>query len=120
MYAPRFRNRSNVTEAPSSSGSAGLGRAHEASHTEDQDREVDEGLKRGGRAIDAVAEPAEAFELAEGALDNRALSLQRGLLGIQLTSGLFRRDAPPGRDAGSKPALLDKAAEAQAVVALVG
>ena len=48
------RHRVSVTEASLSSRSVDLGRAHEASHAEDQDCEVHEGLKRGSRAAGAT------------------------------------------------------------------
>ena len=113
------RHHVSVTEALLSSGSV-LGRAYEASHAEDQDRQVDEGLKRGGRAVDPVAQPAEALEPAEGALDHVALPLERGILSVQLTGRLLGRDAAPCRDERPKPLIVDKLPEAQAVVALVG
>jgi hypothetical protein len=65
------RHHVSLTGTSLSSRSVDLGRSHEASHTEDQDREVDEGLKRGGRPVHSVAQPAEALEPAERALDRR-------------------------------------------------
>ena len=77
-------------------------------------------MERFSRAVDAVAQPTEALEPAEGALDDVALSLQRGVLGIQLTGSLLRRDAPPRRDERPEALIVDELPEAQAVVALVG
>jgi hypothetical protein len=90
------------------------------SHTEHQDRQVDEGLERGGRAIHSVTEPAEAFAPAGGALNDIALSSQRAVLGIQLAGHLLGWDAGPSWDQWSKTSLPHEAAKAQAVVALVG
>jgi hypothetical protein len=106
--------------APSPSASASAGLAQQAAHTEHQDRQVDEGLKRDGCAVDAVAQPPKPFQPAEGALDDVALPLQRGVLAVQLACRLLSGNASSDRNEGSEPALLDKAAKAQAVVPLVG
>jgi len=77
-------------------------------------------VQRGGRAVDPGAQPAEALEPAEGALNHIAHPLQRGVFGIQLTNSLLSQDAPPGRDERQEPLNMHKLPEALAVVALVG
>lgn len=103
----------------SGSTSTSAGRAEEASHTEDQHRQVQEGVERGSRAIDPVAQPTEALEPAKRALNDVALPRERGVLGIQFARGLLSRDAAPRRNERPEPALLDKLAEPAAVIASV-
>ena len=93
---------------------------YETTNAEDQYREVDEGLKRGGRAVHPVAQPAEAFEPAERALDHVALSLECSVFGVQLTRRLLRRDAAPRWDERPESVLVHELPEAEAVVALIG
>ena len=79
-----------------------MGRAYEASYTKDQYRQVHESVKRGGCAVHPVAQSPEALEPAEGALDDVALPLERGVLGIQLadacSAGMQDRVGMSGRN----------------------
>ncbi len=96
------------------------GRTHEAPHTDDQDREVHERLKRGRRPVHPVAQPPEALEPAQCPLNHLALSLEPDAFGNQFASGLTAWDAGPGGNQWPVPALLHKAAKTKTVVALVG
>ena len=86
------------TEAPSSSGSARSGLIQEASHTENQYREVHERLERGTRPVHPIAEPAEALEPTDGAFCHVAPSEELSIYGVQLTDGLLGREPSPSRD----------------------
>ncbi len=89
------------------------------SHTKDEDRQVDEGVKRGSRAVHPVAQSPEALEPAERALDHIALPLEAGVLGVQLARRLLGRDAPSGGDDWPEAVIVDKLLEPEAVVALI-
>ena len=117
---PKLVAQSRVTKVLSSPERASAERALHAAHTQDQDGEVDEDLKRGGCAVHSVPEPAEAFQPSDGSLDDEALPLERGVLGIELADGLLSRDAAPGGNHRPEPMIVSKLPEAQTVVALVG
>jgi hypothetical protein len=93
---------------PVKSASASLRRVDEAADTEHEHGQVDEGVKRGSRAVHSVAQSAEALETTERALDHVALSLERSILSIELTDRLLSWAAPPCRNERSGPALLHK------------
>jgi hypothetical protein len=77
-------------------------------------------VKRRGSAVHPETQPAEAFEPADGALDDVALPLQHGVLGVQLADGLLAWDAPPSRNERPEAMIVDKLPEAEAVVPLIG